>query len=225
MKAPIQNSTNSRKRRVFLVEDHPVTREGFAQLINFQADLAVCGQASSAQEALKEIPRTKADLAIVDISLEGGNGLDLIKDLAAQQAGLPVLVLSMHDEKLYAERAIRAGARGYIMKEEPTAKVLNCIRTILNGHICVSDTIHTQLIGQMSGKKNGQVSGVERLSDRELEVFELLGHGRGTREIAKHLRVSISTVETYRSNIKSKLGLTTAMDLVRAAVRWTEAHD
>lgn len=223
MKSPGTNGFSGKKKRLFLVEDHPITREGFAQLINFQPDLMVCGQAGTAGDALREIPKAKPDLVIVDISLAGGNGLDLIKDLATSLPGMPSMVLSTHDERLYAERALRAGARGYMMKQEPTEIVLRSIRNVLRGEICVSEAMRSQLLGRLHG--GAAVSGVERLSDRELTVFQMLGEGHGTREISHHLRVSVSTVETYRAHIKEKLGLSNAMDLVSQAVRWVQSHD
>lgn len=223
MKEPETRKKNGKKRRLFLVEDHPVTREGFAQLINFQDDLVVCGQAGGAIEALKGIEKTKPDLAIVDISLADGNGIDLIKDLSARHPDLPTLVLSTHDEKVYAERALRAGARGYVMKQEPTAVVLRSIHAVLKGEIAVSDAMRSKLLGVFHGGRD-TAAGVESLSDRELEVFRLVGEGRGTSEIASHLHVSISTIESYRAHIKLKLGLANAMDLVSTAVRWVQEH-
>ncbi len=212
------------KKRVFLVEDHPVTREGFARLIDFQTDLMVCGKATSAAEAMKEIPREKPDIAIVDISLAGGNGIELVKDLAVLDPALPVLVLSMHDEKIYAGRAIRAGARGYIMKNEPIELVLRSIREVLRGQICVSEAMRTLMLEKLHGRKSDTV-GVDTLSDRELEVFRLIGEGRGTREIAKHLCISVSTAEKHRAHIKEKLGLQNAPELVSSAARWVQSED
>ena len=223
MKDRNSSRKNGGKHRVFLVEDHPVMRAGFAQLVNFQDDLAVCGQAGSTAAAIREIPDAKPDLVIVDISLPDGGGIDLIKDLAARDPGLPCIVFSTHDEKIYAERALRAGARGYIMKQEPVEHVLKSIRAALRGEICVSDAMRSKLLGKIHGARN-TASGVEQLSDRELDVFRLLGGGHGTAEIATRLHVSVSTVETYRANIKQKLGLKNAMDLVAAAVRWVEKH-
>jgi DNA-binding NarL/FixJ family response regulator len=219
-----KHKPDGRKRRAFLVEDHPVTLEGFARLINLQPDLAVCGEASTAGEALKKIPLAKPDIAIVDISLAGGNGLDLVKDLSAQHPGCPVLVLSMHDEGIYAGRAIRAGARGYIMKNEPIERVLDGIRGVLRGEIRVSERMRTELLEQLRGMKS-DASGVALLSDRELEVFRMIGTGLGTREISRHLRIGISTVESYRAHIKDKLGLKNAAALVTQAARWVQGHD
>jgi len=209
------------KRRVFLVEDHPVTREGFAQLINYQPDLTVCGQADTVKLALAGIQEAQPDLAIVDISLSESSGLDLIKDLKCQHAALPVLVLSTHDEGLYAERALRAGARGYVMKQAPTSEVMKAIRTVLAGELYLSDPMQTRLVRQQfdhsKPRARAELAG---LSDRELQVFELLGHGHTTRRIATRLHVSVSTVETHRAHLKEKLRLTNAVQLVRRAVEW-----
>lgn len=218
-----RQQTAPRKHRLFLVEDHPVTRDGFTQLLNFQPDLLVCGEAATAAEARRRIPEAKPDLVIVDISLAEGNGLDLIKDLAATLPDLPTLVLSTHDEKLYAERSLRAGARGYVMKLRPTEQVLAAIRTVLRGEVCVSEDMRSRLLGSLRGGR-AATAGVQQLSDRELEVFRMLGDGHGTREIAESLKVSVSTVETYRAHIKDKLGLQNAMDLVSAAVRWVQEN-
>lgn len=224
MNEGLRNKTPTRKSRVFIVEDHPVTRDGLCQILNFQSDLVVCGQAATTAEALKEIGRTKPDVVIVDITLANGNGLDLIKDLAATHPNLRTLVLSTHDEKIYAERALRAGARGYVMKQTPTAGVLKCIREVLTGQICVSDEMRSRMLALLNGRQTGPTAGVALLSDRELEVFRLLGHGHGTADIARQLCVSVSTVETYRAHIKEKLGLANAMDLVSTAVRWVQEN-
>ncbi|HYG34946.1 MAG TPA: response regulator transcription factor [Clostridia bacterium] len=211
----------SAKKRLFLVEDHPVTSEGFAQLINYQPDLEVCGQAGTAAKALTGIEELHPDLAIVDISLAESNGLELIKHLKSRQAGLPVLVLSTHDETLYAQRALRAGARGYVMKQAPTSEVMNAIRVVLNGGIYLSETMRSRVVHEhLHGPATPRGTEVETLSDRELEVFELIGHGHTTRRIASKLRVSVSTVETHRAHIKEKLNLTNAVELVRRAVEW-----
>ncbi len=214
-------------RQVFLVEDHPVTREGFAQLINFQADLRVCGQAGSAAKALSGIESLKPDLAIVDISLAESNGIELIKQLRSRRPGMPVLVLSTHDESLYAERALRAGARGYVMKQAPTSEVMAAIRKVLAGDLWLSEAMRTKLVHKhLHGPVASAGLDVGSLSDRELEVFELIGNGQRTRRIADKLHLSVSTVETYRAHIKEKLRLGDAMELVRQAVAWVNSqHD
>jgi DNA-binding NarL/FixJ family response regulator len=212
---------NAVKRRLFLVEDHPVTREGFAQLINYQPDLEVCGQAGTAAKAKTGIDVFNPDLAIVDISLSESNGLELIKFLKSSHPGLPVLVLSTHDEGLYAQRALRAGARGYVMKQAPTSEVMKAIRTVLGGELYLSDTMRSRLVREhFDGPKRKRGVEIDGLSDRELEIFELVGHGHTTRRIAAKLHLSVSTVETHRAHIKEKLRLTNAMDLVRRAVEW-----
>lgn len=215
----------ARKRRLFLVEDHPITREGFAQLINYQADLEVCGQAGTAAKALTGVETLKPDLVIVDISLADANGLELIKNVRARFAALPMLVLSTHDESLYAERAFRAGARGYVMKQAPTAEVMKAIRTVLGGDLYMSEPMRTKLVHRhLSGGREPGGMEVDVLSDRELEVFELIGQGFATRRIAGKLRVSVSTIETHRAHLKQKLRLKDAMELVRRAVEWVNSR-
>lgn len=215
----------SLKKRLFLVEDHPVTREGFAQLLNYQADLEVCGQAGTAQKALTAIEVQDPDLVIVDISLAESNGLDLIKNLKRIKPRLPVLVLSTHDESLYAERALRAGARGYVMKQAPTTELMEAIRTVLTGELWLSQPMRNRVVHKhLHGAAPARSGDTEVLSDRELQVFDLIGNGLTTSRIATKLGVSVSTVETYRAHIKQKLRLTTGMDLVRSAVEWVNSQ-
>ncbi len=215
----------STKHRVLLVEDHPVTREGFAQLINYQTDLEVCGQTGSAAKALSSTETLRPDLVIVDISLADSNGLELIKNLKSRFPELPTLVLSTHDESLYAERAVRAGASGYVMKQAPTSAVMTAIREVLKGKLYLSEAIRSRLVQQqVQGGLTNPSYGVESLSDRELEVFQLLGQGQATREIATRLHLSVSTVETYRAHIKQKLGLANATELVHRAVEWANSQ-
>jgi DNA-binding NarL/FixJ family response regulator len=212
------------KHRLYLVEDHPLTREGFAQLLNFEPDLHVCGQAGSAATALAEIPRAKPHLVVVDISLAGTSGIQLIKDILARHTGMAILVVSTHEELLYAERALRAGARGYIMKHEPTEEVMKAIRKVLRGGVYLSERMQDRLVGMLTGTGPApSKSNVERLSDRELDVFRLIGKGRSTRSIAAALHLAVSTVGTYRAKIKEKLGLAGAAELMGRAVEW--AHD
>ncbi|MBE3070212.1 MAG: response regulator transcription factor [Planctomycetes bacterium] len=209
--------------RVLVVDDHPVVRQGLALLINHEPDLAVCGEAATAAEALKAIADTRPDVAIVDLSLKGASGLDLIKDIKVRHPGLPVLVLSMSDENVYAERALRAGARGYMMKEEATEKVLTALRRVLAGAVYLSDAMASRLLSQfVAGDAPGGGSPVDRLSDRELEVFRLIGQGLGTGEIAHRLHLSPKTIETHRAHIKVKLGLDSGTDLLRQAIRFVE---
>jgi len=209
------------KYRVFLVEDHPVTREGFAQLINYQPDLEVCGQTGAAGNAMSAIAELKPDLAIIDISLADSSGLELIKNLKCCQPSVPVLVLSTHDEALYGQRALRSGARGYVMKQAPTSEVMNAIRDVIAGEIYLSNAMRTRVVRQQFERpKDPEGADIHVLSDRELEIFALLGHGNTTRQISAKLHLSISTVETHRAHIKEKLELTNAVELVRRAVEW-----
>lgn len=216
--------TDGSKKQIFLVDDHPLVREWLTNLINQQLDLVVCGEAENARQAIQAILAIKPDIAIVDISLKDSSGIELIKDLRQRLPATFVLVLSMHEESHYAERALRAGAKGYIMKRETTRKVISAIRQVLAGGVYISAEIATSLATQfVSGKAHSNNSPVEQLSDRELEVFELLGQGRGTRQIAELLRVSIKTVQAYCARIKEKLNLSSATELLREAVRWYEA--
>jgi DNA-binding NarL/FixJ family response regulator len=210
------------KVRVFLVDDHPIVRQGLTQLINQEADLMVCGEAEGARSTLERLSPTRPDILIVDVSLEGPDGIDLLKEIRARDSRLPVLILSMHDESLYAERALRAGANGYIMKQEATELVLTAIRRILSGEIYVSDRMARKMLQQfVSGAGQPRHSCIEDLTDRELEVFRLVGQGLSTRQIAEKLHLSVKTVETYYAHIKDKLSLKTARELVQYAVEWS----
>jgi DNA-binding NarL/FixJ family response regulator len=213
--------TGSPRKKVLIVDDHPLLRDGLAKVINQQPDLTVCGEAADVPGGLAALARCRPDVAIVDLSLDNGSGLDLIKDIHARQPRLPVLVLSMHHENLYAERAVRAGARGYVMKHEPVAKVIEALHKVLAGHMALSEEIVSRMLGAPGTEKGTTaVSPAEILSDRELEVFRLLGEGIGTRQIAARFHVAASTVETHRANIKQKLNLRTATELVTAAARF-----
>lgn len=211
-------------RRILIVDDHPMMREGLAQLIEHEPDLCSAGQASDAAQALKTIAEGRPDLVILDISLPDKSGLELIKDIHALFPALPVLVLSMHDESLYADRVLRAGGRGYIMKQEGGKKLMEAIRSVLSGKIYVSERMSAKILELFSGQRAKAHSPVEQLTDREFEVFQHVGRGQGTRQIAERLHLSIKTVEVHRANIKKKLELRTATDLVRYAVRWIEAQ-
>lgn len=220
MKSVAQNQ----KRKVFLVDDHPLVREWLTTLINQQPDLVVCGETETAPEALKAIAQSKPDVAIVDISLKDSSGIELIKALKESQPEVLALVLSMHDESLYAERALRAGAKGYIMKRETTKKVIEAIRRILDGKLYISNAVAEAITARsVSVKLAASQSPVEQLSDRELEVFEMLGQGLGTRQIAETMRVSIKTVQAYCARVKEKMKLGSATELLREAIRWNEA--
>ncbi len=209
------------KDRVLLIDDHPILRQGLAQLINQEPDLMVCGEADEAPKGFEAVRTTKPDIAVVDISLKGGNGLELIKNIKASYPDLPVLVLSMHDEVLYAERALRAGGRGYIMKEVAIEEVLVAIRRVLKGEIFLSEPMKERMVQLVANGRSKKVSSpMELLTDRELEVFRLIGEGRGTRQIAEDLHLSVRTVEAYREYIKEKLNLRNATELVQHAFHW-----
>jgi DNA-binding NarL/FixJ family response regulator len=210
---------------VFIVDDHPMMRQGLAQLVNNEPDLIACGEAEGAQQALEFITSNKPDLVLADISLPDKHGLELIKDLQALHPGLPVLVVSMHDESLYAERVLRAGGRGYIMKQEGGKKMMEAIRTVLSGQIYVSEKMSAKILEIFSGRRSEtNRSPIEKLTDREFEVFQMIGQGRGTRQIAETLHLSVKTVEVHRLHIKEKLELADAPSLVRYAVRWVETQ-
>lgn len=211
------------RKRIFLVDDHPLVREWLTQLIEQQPDLTVCGEAGSAQTALAALGSASADLAIVDLSLENSVGLDLIKSLQRLTPAVPVLVLSMHDESLYAERAFRAGARGYVNKRESAQRVVEAVRRVLDGKLYVSEKAAEILVAQTVRGRTPDQPAIERLSDRELEVFEKLGQGIGTRRIAEDFSVSIKTVQAYCARIKEKLNVGSATELLREAVRWQDA--
>ena len=209
------------KKRVFVVDDHPLLRQGLALLINQQLDLEVCWEAEEAQAVMQAIAKEVPDIVIVDISLNGPDGLDLLKNIRASHPDLPVLILSMHDEAIYAERALRARANGYIMKQEATEKVLVAVRRILNGEVYLSDRMANKMLRQCIGGTPAAIqSHISALSDRELEVFCLIGEGRGTREIAEELHLSVKTVETYQAHIKEKLSLHSGRELIQHAIQW-----
>jgi DNA-binding NarL/FixJ family response regulator len=212
-------------KRILIVDDHPMMRQGLAQFINSEPDLIVCCEADTARQAFELIRRNVPDLALVDISLPDKSGLELIKDLQAIHPSLPILVVSMHDESLYAERVLRAGGRGYVMKQEGGKVLMQAIRQVLAGQIFVSDKLSSLILEIFSGgRRDLGASPVGRLSDREFGIFQLIGQGKGTRDIAAHLHLSIKTIEVHRANIKKKLRVSSATDLVRYAVRWAEAQ-
>lgn len=216
---------NLTPHKIFLVDDHPLVREWLTNLIHQQPDLVVCGEAEEAAPALQAIAATQPAVAIVDIALKRGSGLELVKDLKAQHPGIAVIVLSMHDERLYAERALRAGARGYIMKSETAKKVILAIRQVLAGKIHMSETLAALLAEKfVDGRLPASGSLVEQLSDRELETFQLLGKGYETRVVAEMMKVSMKTVQAHCAHIKEKLKLANAAELLREAVRWQENH-
>jgi len=213
------------RSRVFIVDDHPVFREGLARIINQEKDLVVCGEAMDAAEALHRAESLKPDLVVIDVSLDGMNGIDLAKSLRSRLPKTRSLVVSMYPESLYGERALRAGADGYVMKRESGRKLLAAMRHVLAGNTHVSPELNELILQKLSGR-GGRPAGstTERLSDREFEVFELIGQGFGTREIAERLNVSMKTVETHREHIKGKLNVERTAELVQRAIHWTR-HD
>lgn len=212
------------QKKIFLVDDHPLVREWLTQVIEQEEDLAVCGEAADAPEALEKILKQPPDIVIADISLKNSHGVTLVKDVKAQLPDLPVLVLSMHDESLYAERVLRAGAMGYITKQEATRNIMRAIRQVLKGEIYVSETMASRMVHKLvSGRAQEQRSPIERLTDRELEVFQLIGRGLGTRKIADELHLGIKTVESYRARIKDKLSLDDGTQLLQQAIQWVHS--
>jgi DNA-binding NarL/FixJ family response regulator len=211
---------------IILVDDHPLLRKGLARTIEKEPALNVVGQMDSAEETLGAIEDLAPDLAVVDISLPGMSGMELIKHLQSRMPEVQILVVSRHDETLYAERCIRAGARGYVMKQEAGDDIVHAIQRVLDGRIFVSDTINERLLQSMAegGRERVMQSPLEVLSDRELEVFELTGHGTSTREIAERLHLSVKTVESYRARIKNKLNFDSANELMKHAVQWVEGE-
>jgi DNA-binding NarL/FixJ family response regulator len=210
------------KSKVLVVDDHPIVRQGLTLMINRESDLTVCGEAEDAQTAMQSVTATRPDILVVDISLNGPDGLDLLKNIRTRYPDLPVLILSMHDESIYAERALRAGAQGYIMKQEATEKVLVALRRILSREIYVSERIANRMLQRYIGSPGaGRPSSIADLTDRELEVFRLIGEGHSTRQIAEDLHISVKTVESYQSHIKEKLSLRSARELVQHAIQWS----
>jgi DNA-binding NarL/FixJ family response regulator len=221
METKSQPGIRKGKIRVLLVDDHPVLRKGLAQLINQEADMLVCGEAEEATKAFEAVGTLNPDVGVVDISLKRGNGIELVKNVKARFPTIAMLVLSMHDETLYAERALRAGALGYIMKEEATEQVLVAIRRVMTGEIFLSEKMKGRMLQQLAnGRGKVVVSPIEHLTDRELEVFRLIGEGRSTRQIAAELHLSVRTVEAYREYIKDKLNLKNSTELVQHAFHW-----
>ena len=208
------------KRRIFVVDDHPIVRQGLAQLINSETDLVVCGQGEDAYQSLRSIREARPDLALVDISLKDSDGIELLKELRAAAPELPVLILSMHDESLYAERALRAGARGYIMKQEAPQTLLSAVRKVLRGEVYVSDKMGATLLQRIvGGRKAAGDLPMDRLTDRELEIFRMIGAGQSVKEIADKLCLSVKTVEAHREHMKEKLNLKSSAELLRFAIR------
>ena len=224
MSSKPQMAPLSRKRRILLVDDHPIVRQGLGLLIDRESDLCICGEAEGAHSAFHAITTLRPDLVVLDISLSGPDGLDILKEIRSKSGSLPVLILSMHDETIYAERALRAGANGYIMKQEATEKVLVAIRRILQGDVYLSERLTNTMLHHFahgtlsSSSKNSPIVG---LTDRELEIFRLIGEGHSTRQIANELHLSVKTIESHQAHIKEKLSLRNARELVQHAIEWT----
>lgn len=213
------------KKRILIVDDHPMMREGLAQLLETETDLESCGEAGTAHEALEKVGELQPDLVLLDITLPGKSGLELIKDIHAMYPQTTILVISMHDESLYGERVLRAGAKGYIMKQEGGKKLMAAIRQVMEGRIYVSDKMASRIVEIFStGRSEANSSPVERLTDREFEVFQLIGKGADIHEIADQLHLSVKTVEVHRANIKQKLKLKSVPDLLMYAVRWMDSQ-
>ena len=220
-----KSERSSNKTRVLIVDDHPMTRTGLAYLINHQPDMTTCYEAQNAAEALEGVLSTTPDLVLTDFTLPDKNGLELIKDIRAVRPDLPILVISMHEESLYAERVLRAGARGYITKEEGGERLMRAIRHVLSGTIYVSDKMSARILELFSGGPSRQQrSLVQNLTDREFETFELFGEGLSTQQIARRLCVSMKTISAHRANIKKKLQLRTTNELIAYAARWTASR-
>lgn len=214
-----------RENKVLLVEDHPTMREGLIRVIEREADLTVCGGAETIQQALEMIESSKPDIVVVDVSLGDQSGIELIKDIKVRHPRLPVLVHSMHDESMYAERSLRAGAKGYVSKKEPPQKLLRAIREVIRGEIFLSEAMTRQILHTVGANQSaGKTSTFRELSDREFEVFELIGRGLGTKEIAVALHLSEKTVQAHRDHIRQKLDLPDGRGLTRLATRWVESQ-
>jgi DNA-binding NarL/FixJ family response regulator len=218
------NQSPETVKRVILVDDHPIMRHGLAQLIRMENGLDVCGEAGSAREGLDLVGKLKPDLAVIDLTLPDKNGLELVKDIRAMHPATVCLVLSMHDEALYGERSLRAGARGYVMKEEAADHLITAIHKIMSGGLYVSETLNARMLEQMTAPTRAKAAGIDSLTDRELEILELIGKGVATKNIATQLSISARTVEAHRAHVKEKLGITDGAALVRYAVQWVETR-
>lgn len=209
--------------RIYIVDDHPLVRQGLSQIVASEADMEICGEAEDSPAAIRGVGEANPDAIIVDISLKGANGLELIKNLKAIHEDIPILVFSMHDETIYAQRALRAGAKAYVMKKESPSKVVDAIRKIIQGEIYVSPSVADQVLHQIvNGPGNVSTSPVDRLTDRELEVVQLIGRGLSSREVAESLHLSVKTIESHRAHVKEKLSLRNATELVQFSVQWVD---
>jgi len=221
-----QDKNNEKKTQVLIVDDHPVVRDGLTTIINHEQDLNVCGEADDAYQALKAVIELEPDIIIVDISLKNSDGIELTKSIKARHSKLPVIVLSVHDESVYAERALLAGAKAYLMKDAVSENIVNAIRTVLSGDIYVSNTISKKLLQRIVGNKAGTTkTPIENLTDREFGIFRLISEGYKASQIARQLHLSIKTIETYRSRIKEKLNLANASELLQYSIKWAKNQD
>ncbi|MBN2376430.1 MAG: response regulator transcription factor [Sedimentisphaerales bacterium] len=221
-----QNSTNEKKTQILIVDDHPVVRDGLTTIINHERDLNVCGEAEDAYQALKIVNELKPDVVVIDISLKNSDGIELTKSIKAGHLKMSVIVLSVHDESVYAERALLAGAKAYLMKDAVSENIVKAIRTVLTDEIYVSDAILKKFLHKIAGDKAGTTkTPIESLSDREFEIFHLIGEGYKASQIAKKLHLSVKTVETYRGRLKEKLNLDSAAKLLQYAIKWTKSED
>jgi DNA-binding NarL/FixJ family response regulator len=218
-------SAKIKRSKILIVDDHPIMRRGLIGLIDLEEDLVVCGEAGTIQEALDAVKLHEPDLVIVDLLLKDESGLELLKDIKIRFPSVRTLVLSMHDEAFYAERVLRAGAKGYVTKQQVTEQVLLAIRKILAGEVYLSETISSKILRNFTGEQAGPAGfSVDRLSDRELEVFRLIGTGLGTRQIAERFSRSVKTIETYREHIKEKLDLKDSAELIQTAIQWMQSR-
>jgi len=221
-----QDKSKEKKTQVFIVDDHPVIRDGLAVIINHEQDMNVCGEAEDAHQALKAVTELKPDIVVADISLKNSDGLELTKNIKARYPRLPVIIFSVHDESIYAERALLAGAQAYLMKDAVSENIVKAIRAVLKGEIFVSDAISNKFLHRIAGDKAGKTkTPMESLSDRELEIFRLIGEGYKASQIAKQLYLSVKTVETYRARIKEKLNLSSAGKLLQYSIKWARNQD
>jgi DNA-binding NarL/FixJ family response regulator len=218
---PASTNVHADKKRIFVVDDHAMFRDGLRRLVDMEPDLVVCGDAPDAAGAMQQIYQSRPDLIIVDLSLEGTSGIDLIKNIKRDFEDMPVLVVSMHAESLYGHRAFRAGAMGYVMKSEPATTVIDAIRKVLNGDVHISEKMATLVVSKfVQGESNQPPSPLETLSDRELEVFRMLGQGKGTREIAEEMNLALPTVSTFKNRIKEKLKMKNSTETTLYALQW-----
>lgn len=208
--------------RILVVDDHPIVRQGIRMLVNQEADMVVCGEAESAPDALQVLQQTEPDVAVVDLALKESSGLDLIKDIRIRRPNVLILVLSMRDESFYAERTLRAGARGFLTKEEGTEKVVEGIRQMLDGQYYLSERIEAKMISRIAGGTPQEAPSVDHLTDRELQIYEMIGQGMPTREIAKRLHLSVKTIDSHREHIKDKLQVESATELLKHAIQWVQ---